>query len=221
MPALEYIEVNPVGEPTAAVIWMHGLGADGNDFVPVVPALGLPEDLAIRFVFPHAPMREVTVNGGMPMRAWFDVYRMGAQRDINSTHLLEVSESINQLIAEQEEKGIPSERVILIGFSQGGAVGYQTALRHEKPLGGLAALSTYRIDAEAATSLPVEASKTLPILVNHGDWDGVVPAALGKEAYESLEKQGLKANWVTYPMDHEVTLPQMQDLGRWIKSVLE
>lgn len=221
MPALEYIEINPVAEPTAAVIWMHGLGADGNDFVPVVPALGLPEDIAIRFVFPHAPMREVTVNGGAQMRAWFDVYRMGAQRDINSSHLLEVSESVKQLIIEQEEKGIPSERVILIGFSQGGAVGYQTALRYEKPLAGLAALSTYRIDAEAETSQPVAANLSLPILVNHGDWDSVVTTALGKEAYESLGEQGLKAKWVTYPMDHEVTLPQMQDLGRWINSVLK
>lgn len=221
MPALEYIEINPASEPTAAVIWMHGLGADGNDFVPVLPALGLPEDLAIRFIFPHAPMREVTVNGGLPMRAWFDVYRMGAERDINSDHLLEVSQSINQLIAAQEEKGIPSERVILIGFSQGGAVGYQTALRYEKPLAGLAALSTYRIDANAETSKPVAANLDLPILVNHGDWDGVVLTTLGREGYESLGPQGLKAKWVTYPMDHEITLPQMQDLGQWIKSVLK
>ncbi len=221
MASLEYVEVNPAAEATAAVIWMHGLGADGNDFVPVLPALGLPKELAIRFIFPHAPMRNVTVNGGMPMRAWFDVYKMGAERDINSGHLIDVSESVKALILAQENLGIAAERIILIGFSQGGAVGYQTALRYDKPLGGLAALSTYRINPEAATSVPAETNKKLPVLVNHGDWDGVVTKELGYEAYESLLGQGLDATWKTYPMDHEVTLTQMQDLGVWIQSVLK
>lgn len=219
--SLEYIVKEPQQPATASIIWMHGLGADGHDFVPVAPAMNIPADLPVRFIFPHAPMREVTVNGGMPMRAWFDVYRMGGRRDINENDLLEVSDQVADLIAAEEEKGIASQRIFLFGFSQGGAVGYQTALRYPRPLGGLAALSTYRINAEAETSLPNTANQQLPIIVNHGDWDSVVPSALGKEAFDSLIKQGLQATWKTYPMDHEVCLPQIEALGQWVVEQLK
>lgn len=218
---LECVVSEPKGKATATVIWMHGLGADGNDFVPVVPALGLPESMAVRFIFPHAPVREVTVNGGMPMRAWFDVYQMGARRDINTQDLLNVSQSVMDLIASEEQKGIPAERIFLFGFSQGGAVGYQTALTYPRRLAGLAAMSTYRIDADKPASQAVDANRDLPIRVNHGDWDSVVPAALGREAFDSLIAQNLNAEWLSYPMDHEVCLPQIQDLGKWIIEVLE
>lgn len=219
MPVLEYVEITPKVEPVATVIWMHGLGADGNDFVPVVPHLGV-DDIPIKFIFPHAPMRNVTVNGGMPMRAWFDVYAMGAKRDINHQDLLEVSESVADLIEAEQQQGIPADKIILIGFSQGGAVGYQTALRYSKKLAGLAALSTYRIASDDERSQPLAPNMSLAILVNHGDSDAVVPTVLGKEGYDSLIQQGLKADWVTYPMDHEVCLPQIQHLGQWIRKVL-
>ncbi len=217
---LPHIEVESGSNPNASVIWLHGLGADGNDFVPIVPELKLPSDLPVRFIFPHAPIREVTINGGMAMRAWYDILSMGASREVNEAQLDEVSAQIKQLIEQEHQRGIDWDKIILVGFSQGGAVAYQTALSHDPRLAGLACLSTYRINPESPSNRALELNQSLPVWVAHGEWDGVVPVQLGKTGYESLAPQGLTAQWQTYPMDHEVCLEQILELGRWITARL-
>lgn len=218
---LSCVELNPEAPAVASVIWLHGLGADGNDFVPVVPALNLPADVPVRFIFPHAPVRPVAVNGGMPMRAWFDVYSMGATRDANDDDLTASSEDISRLIEREEERGISSDRIFVFGFSQGGAVGYRAALRYPRKLGGLAALSCYRINADEPQSLGTEANKSLAILVNHGEFDQVVTFALGREGYESLCAQGYQPQWQAYPMGHEVCMEQIENLSAWLQAQLK
>lgn len=208
--------IEPAAQPRGSVIWLHGLGADGHDFVPVVPELALPETLPLRFIFPHAPIRPVTINGGMPMRSWYDILSMGHSREVNEDQLAESTAEIESLIEAQIRQGIAPERIVLIGFSQGGAVAYNTALRHSRRLAGLAALSTYRIGAGESAYAPHPANAELPIFISHGDWDSVVPVALGKAAYESLLGEGYQPQWHSYPMDHEVCLAQIQRLGRWL-----
>ena len=218
--AIPCIEVEPSSTAVASVIWLHGLGADGNDFVPIIPELGLPADLSVRFIFPHAPVRPVTVNGGMPMRAWYDILSMGRSRDINDSHLYEACEQITQLIKREEQRGISSDRILLVGFSQGGAVAYQTALRYPHSLAGLAALSTYRIKPELTENQAVSANQNLPVFVAHGEQDEVVPVELGHQGFDSLRQQGFDPVWQTYQMGHEVCFKEIESLSRWIQQVI-
>ncbi|OMH25706.1 alpha/beta hydrolase [Motiliproteus sp. MSK22-1] len=214
------IEVEPKSTAIASVIWLHGLGADGNDFVPIIPELGLPSDLPVRFIFPHAPVRPVTVNGGMPMRAWYDILSMGRARDINDSHLYEACDQITQLIGKEEQRGVSSDRILLVGFSQGGAVAYQSALRYPRSLAGLAALSTYRIKPELPEHQATTANHNLPVFVAHGEQDGVVPVELGRQGFESLCLQGFDPVWQTYQMGHEVCFQEIQTLSRWMQQAL-
>lgn len=209
------------GEPyDAVVIWLHGLGDSGDGFAPIVPELNLPDDLAIKFVFPHAPVRPVTINGGMPMRAWYDIKSLELNQRADAQGVQESSDLVNQLIAQALDEGIDSRRIILAGFSQGGVIAYHTALRFEKPLGGVLALSTYMTQSELLAQQGSLANKTTPILVNHGTQDPVVPMSLGQQAFDVLINNGYLATWKTYPMQHSVCADQLADISTWLIAQL-
>jgi phospholipase/carboxylesterase len=216
LPAIE-IETKP--KPSHAVIWLHGLGADGNDFVPVAKELKLPP-LGIRFVFPHAPMRPVTINGGFVMRAWYDIAYQELAFKEDERGLRESQKLIEDLIARENGRGIPSSRILLAGFSQGGVMTLQAGLRQSKPLAGLMALSSYlpmspMIEVERNT-----ASNSVPIFMGHGITDNIVPLALGKMSRDSLIKMGYEVEWHQYTMPHSVCPEELADIGVWLKRVL-
>lgn len=218
MSYLPCIEIEPQTPATASVIWLHGLGASGNDFAPIVPELHLPESLAVRFIFPHAPSIPVTINGGMVMPAWYDILSMDIDRKIDHTQILQSAEAIKALIEREIERGVDSNNIVVAGFSQGGAVAYQTALSFHKPLAGLMTMSTYFATHE--TLIPSEANKALEIFISHGTQDPVVPELLGQQAVELLRSKGYEPLYATYPMQHEVCLPQIQDIARWLQERL-
>ncbi|OOR87858.1 carboxylesterase [Moraxella caviae] len=212
----EIVEHNPTGAKIdKAVIWLHGLGASGHDFVPVVPELELG-DLAVRFVFPHAPKIPVTINGGYIMPAWYDILEMTLDRKVDVAHIAKSSEQINALIDAQIAQGVPSENIIIAGFSQGGAVAYHTVLTNTRKLAGLLALSTY-----FATAGEIAQAKNTKIAVkiDHGDYDDIVPCVLGKRAKQTLTELGFAPEFSTYPMAHQVCLQQIKSIGAWIKTV--
>jgi len=216
LPAIE-IETKP--KPSHAVIWLHGLGADGNDFVPVVKEMKLPP-LGIRFVFPHAPMRPVTINGGFVMRAWYDIAYQELAFKEDERGLRESQKLIEDLIARESERGIPPGRIVLAGFSQGGVITIQTGLRQAKPLAGLMALSAY---VPLPAMVEVErnaASNTVPIFMGHGIVDNIVPLALGKMSCDTLIKLGYEVEWHQYSMPHSVSVEELADIGAWLKRVL-
>ena len=204
--------------PDASVIWLHGLGANGHDFAPIIPELRLPDSMKVRFILPHAPSIPVTVNMNMTMPAWFDILVMDIDRVVDTPQLLNSSKRITDIIESEIDKGISSERIVLAGFSQGGAVAYQTALSYPKPLGGLLALSTYF--ATADTCEFSEANRSIPIEVHHGTHDPVVPVNLGQRALSKLQEEGYKTDYRTYPMAHEVCYDQIGDIAAWFRKVL-
>ncbi len=218
MPLLPAIEFETSSNPDSTVIWLHGLGADGNDFAPIVPELKLPADLAIRFIFPHAPSIPVTVNGGFVMPAWFDILEMDIDRQIDSTGLMASAREINTFIDREIDRGIDSRRIIIAGFSQGGAVAYQVVLSHKKTFGGLLAMSTYF--ATADTIEYSESNKTIPILIQHGEHDPVVPELLGRKATTRLIKKGYSVSYQSYPMEHSVCPKQIDDISEWLQTIL-
>ena len=216
LPAIE-IETKP--KPSHAVIWLHGLGADGNDFVPVVKEMRLPP-LGIRFVFPHAPMRPVTINGGFVMRAWYDIpyQELGFKEDEHG--LRESQKLIEDLIARETGRGIPAGRIVLAGFSQGGAMTLQAGLRHPKCLAGLLVLSAY---LPMSPMIEVErnaASNSVPIFMGHGIADNIVPLALATMSRDALVKLGYEVEWHKYSMPHSVCPQELADIGAWLKRVL-
>lgn len=210
---------NPNNQPIdRAVIWLHGLGANGHDFEPIVPDLGLDGSYGIRFVFPHAPQIPMTINGGYVMPAWYDILEMSLDRKIDTAQIEQSANQIRELIAQEIERGVSSEHIVIAGFSQGGAVAYQTALTYDKPLAGLLTLSTYLATKD---SLHVsEANKNLNIAMYHGTQDNVVPEILGQQAKNWLENQGFKPSYQTYPMAHQVCMPQIKHIGKWLNQVL-
>jgi phospholipase/carboxylesterase len=203
---------------TASVIWLHGLGASGHDFVPVIPELQLPESMGIRFIFPHAPAIPVTINGGMVMPAWYDILAMDMEREIDTEQIFSSAEAVIALVEREIAAGIPSERMVLAGFSQGGAVVYQAALSYGKPLAGLMALSTYF--ATAKTLQPSPANQRIPIALFHGSQDPMVPEVMAKMALDDLIKLGHKPDYKSYPMQHEVCMEEIGDISRWLQQVL-
>jgi phospholipase/carboxylesterase len=213
------IEIETGARPVASVIVMHGLGADGNDFVPVVPELGLPPGLPVRFVFPHAPMRPVTINAGMVMRAWYDVFELGGGREDEAG--LRASQAIIEgLIAKEKARGIPAGRIMLAGFSQGGAMALQTGLRHPEWLAGLVVLSAY---LPLAGTLPAEASpsnRETPIFMGHGLYDDLIPVARARSSRDLLVGQGYKVAWHEYPIPHSVCPEEIRDLAAWLRNAL-
>lgn len=218
---LELQTIEPAQDAVASVIWLHGLGADGSDFVPAVPLLELSESLPVRFLFPNAPVRPVTVNGGWPMPAWYDILEMNIDRRIDEVSLDESAEQIGALIEQELARGIPADRIFLFGFSQGGAVAYHTALRYPQRLGGVVALSTYLATAARMADELHPANAELPLLVCHGSVDDVVPLSLGQRAVADLEQLGLAPQWQLYPIAHEVCVPELNLVGRWLAEQLQ
>jgi phospholipase/carboxylesterase len=217
LPCVEVIS-NPSAEVTHSVIWLHGLGADGNDFVPVVRELNLPESVCVRFVFPHAPKIPVTVNNGYVMPAWYDIYEFTLDRKIDVDQLCGSAAKVHALIARELARGVPSEKIIIAGFSQGGAVAYEAALSFDKPLAGLLALSTYF--ATHASIRLHESNRGLPVLIQHGLQDPVVLEVLGARAYEQLSVLGYPARYETYAMEHTLCAEQIVAIGDWLQEVL-
>lgn len=219
MPLLPAVQIETGDNPDAAVIWLHGLGADGNDFAPIIPELRLPQELAIRFLFPHAPSIPVTINGGYVMPAWYDIVEMEIDRKVDTSQLLLSAEAIHALIDAQLEEGIDSRRILLAGFSQGGAVAYQVALSREDSLGGLLAMSSYFATEDTITLHA--ANEKLAIEIHHGNFDQVVPKMLGEKAYQSLKERGYTVTFRSYNMEHSVCLEQIQDISQWIQGRLK
>ncbi|WP_310599029.1 dienelactone hydrolase family protein [Desulfobulbus sp.] len=207
MSLLPAIEVETNSAPEAAVIWLHGLGADGYDFAPIVPELQLPPDMGIRFIFPHAPAMAVTVNNGYVMPAWFDILEMAIDRKVDTAQLLVSAAKISQFVERERQRGIDSRRIVLAGFSQGGAVAYQVGLSYPEPLGGLLAMSTYFATSDSIALSA--ANRALPIEIHHGTHDPVVPMALGHRADEYLRERGYDVVFRSYPMDHAVCPEQI------------
>lgn len=207
-------------KPDAAVIWLHGLGSDGHDFESLVPALSLLPTLKVRFVFPHAPRRPVTVNGGMMMRAWYDIYEMTLERKVDLANIAESSYQIEQLIQDQIDQGIAPNRIVLAGFSQGGVIAYQTALQSKHVLAGVLALSTYLVNANEVVEADICPNGDTPILIHHGLQDPVVAPVLAVQAKDCLLSKGYSVSYQTYNMPHSVCPEQVQDISHWLNTVL-
>lgn len=215
---LPAVVVEPKQKADAAIIWLHGLGADGHDFEAIVPELRLPESLGLRFILPHAPSIPVSMNDGIVMPAWFDFSMRDGQRSINTHQLLASAAAVHKLMDREIESGIPSDRILLAGFSQGGAVNYQAGLSYDKPLAGMIALSAFFPTAKAVTPHP--ANHGLPILVCHGSEDPVLDISLGQRSVRDLEALGYHPEFRSYPMQHTVSAPQIRDLSDWIQDIL-
>lgn len=218
MSYLPCVEIEPTATATHAVIWLHGLGASGDDFAPIVPQLQLPESLAVRFIFPHAPARPVTINGGMVMPAWYDILSMDIDRKIDTEQILQSAQSVHDLIEREIARGISSDNIVLAGFSQGGAVAYQAALSYNKPLAGLMTMSTYFATSDSV--VVAKANQPLPVFVSHGTHDPIVPEQLGQRAVASLQSMSYVPKYKTYPMAHEVCMPQINDISQWLTGCL-
>lgn len=216
---LESVELQSGAEPEVSVIWLHGLGADGHDFEPIVPQLAASLPPA-RFIFPHAPVRPVTINAGIPMRAWYDIvsFDRGPPQDREG---IEASrQAIERLVSREEERGIGSERIILAGFSQGGAVALYCGLRLERPLAGLMGLSTYLLMSADLEAQRAMANAKTPVFAAHGTYDPVIPVAAGHHVRESLEALGYQVEWHEYPMPHAVCPEEVSDIARWLSGRL-
>jgi phospholipase/carboxylesterase len=221
---LEAVDIETGKNPSASVIWMHGLGADGNDFVPIVNELELDGTPAIRFVFPHAPMRPVTINNGYVMRAWYDVSLgdlEGQSRRADEKGVRESQAHITALIERESKRGVAAENIVLAGFSQGGAIALQTGLRHPRKLAGVMALSTYLPLAESLPQEATPANKATPIFMAHGTYDPVVPLMMGAGSMTLLTGLGYAVEWRQYPMPHSVCPEEIEDLGDWLRKVLK
>lgn len=219
----ETVEVTTGASPDGVVIWLHGLGADGHDFEPIVLELGLAGQLALRFVFPHAPLRPVTINGGMTMRAWYDVLTLERGGPQDEAGIRESSGLLEMLIEREYEREIPYEKIVLAGFSQGGAIALHTALRYPQRLAGLMALSTWMpisdcFDREVVQNAEAQ-TQDLPIFMAHGSFDPMLPLALGQHSHETLEQAGYKVEWHDYPMAHAVCAEEIADIRNWLLSV--
>ena len=218
---LPAIEVETRDSPQCTVIWMHGLGADGSDFVPVVPELGLADAPGVRFIFPHAPEMPVTCNGGYVMRAWYDIISLEPHsRRIDEAGIVHSRAAIRQLIARENQRGIPCENIFLAGFSQGGAIAYTTALTHPERLAGIIALSTYLPSAELVAREVSPANRAIPIFAAHGTEDGVVSPELGRRAKDFLSERGYAVEWHEYAMPHSVCQEEIAAIGAWLRDRL-
>ncbi|KJG14610.1 alpha/beta hydrolase [Photobacterium iliopiscarium] len=218
MTYLPCVEVEPTVEATASVIWLHGLGSNGHDFEALLPELQLPADMPIRFIFPHAASIPVTINGGVVMPAWYDIISLDVARKLNVEQLIDSAQSVIDLVEREISRGIASERIILAGFSQGGAVVYHAALSYSKPLAGLLTLSTYFPTANIIQYS--ESNRQLPIEIMHGRYDPVVVPKLGEMARDDLIAADYHPQWRTYPMEHQVCMPEIQDIAQWITARL-
>ena len=215
---LETVEQETGASPQWAVIWLHGLGADGHDFVPIVPELLRDGWPALRFVFPHAPVRAVTINNGMPMRAWYDIVGMDFPSRADHEGVEQSILQASALIDREHARGVGPERVLLAGFSQGGAIALATGLRRKVPLAGLIGLSTYLPGADAAADAKSEAATTQPVFMAHGSADPVIPLVHAERSAELLRAFGFEVDWHRYPMAHQVCAEEIRDLVDWMSQ---
>ena len=214
------IVMTPASSPTGSIIWLHGLGADGTDFVPLVPELRLPDNVTPRFIFPNAPVRPVTVNNGMQMRAWYDIYSLGVRDREDAAGIRESAAVVHGLIDRERATGIRAERIVLAGFSQGGAIALQAGVRYPEGLAGILALSTYlplraTLGAEAAA-----ANQAIPILMCHGREDPIVPVELARQSFDALNGAGFTPRWRDYSMQHQLCAEEIVDISQWLLQVL-
>jgi phospholipase/carboxylesterase len=217
---MDALEITTGTDPTGTVIWLHGLGADGHDFAPIVPELGLPAGMSVRFIFPHAPLLPVTINNGYVMPAWYDVRSLDLRQTEDEAGIRASQQQVEVLIQLEESRGIPASRIVLAGFSQGGAIALHTGLRHEAPLAGVLALSTY---LPLPHTLDTEASPTnahLPIFMAHGTVDSVIPVEQGIASRNRLQDHSYRVEWREYPMAHSVCPEEITDIGQWLVRVL-
>jgi phospholipase/carboxylesterase len=219
-PLLAAVEIKPVLPACASIIWMHGLGADGHDFEPLIPQLDIVDRLGVRVILPHAPRRPVTINGGMLMPAWYDIPAADFSRGQDSEGICASEQQLRDLIERELALGIPAERILLAGFSQGGAIALHTGLRYPQPLAGVLALSTYlplaaRLEAEMST-----ANRSIPIMMAHGTQDPVVPLQLAEQSRDRLRQAGYRVDWHTYAMPHAVSPEELVDVRRWLLQQL-
>ncbi|MGX9718993.1 alpha/beta hydrolase [Stenotrophomonas acidaminiphila] len=215
---LETVEQETGAAPEWSVIWLHGLGADGHDFAPIVPELVRPHWPAIRFVFPHAPKRPVSINNGMPMRAWYDIVSLDFRSRADATGVAESVAQVEELIAREQARGIPRERILLAGFSQGGAITLSAGLRRGQPLAGLVALSTYLPEVDAAAAQLAEGATAQPVFMAHGSADPVIPVQVAEHSLQVLRQLGFDVEWHRYPMAHQVCAEQIHALGDWLQA---
>ncbi|MGP8034734.1 MAG: alpha/beta hydrolase [Steroidobacteraceae bacterium] len=216
----EAVEIETGAEPEGAVIWLHGLGADGHDFEPIVPELTRPGERALRFVFPHAPIRPVTLNGGFAMRAWYDIVSLERRGPEDESGIRASQALVEALIRRENERGIPSERIVLAGFSQGGALALVTGTRYPHKLAGIMGLSCYMLLAERFAAERVAANQATPIFLAHGLEDPIVAPLLGEHARAWLEAAGYPVEWHTYAMPHSLCPQEVADIAAWLRRVL-
>ncbi|MFW0073071.1 MAG: alpha/beta hydrolase [Coxiella-like endosymbiont] len=216
--SLEKITILPIRTAVGSVIWLHGLGADGHDFAGIIQQLNLPQDLHLRFIFPHAPLRTITINAQMRMRAWYDIYSLEYLSHEDEIGIAHTQQSINKLIEQEIIAGIPAENIILAGFSQGGAIALYVGLRYSKLLKGILALSTY---LPLADKLPKEANKAnqdVSIFMAHGNADLVLPFMRGYQTFQRLKHLNYSIEWHTYPMGHQVSLEEIKTIRKWLTN---
>lgn len=216
---LETVEMETAPAPRASVVWMHGLGADGHDFAPIVPELGLA--VPGRFVFPHAPMRAVTINNGAVMRAWYDVRGVGGERREDAEGVRASQRQIEALVARERARGIEATRIVLAGFSQGGAMALHTGLRHPERVAGILALSCFLPLADTLAAEAAPANRDVPIFMAHGAYDDLIPMARARRAYDLLVSLGWPVEWHDYPMPHAVCAEEIADVSAWLAKVLD
>jgi phospholipase/carboxylesterase len=215
---LDSVVIEPKGEHKATIIWLHGLGDSGNGFAPIAPELKLPDSLGVKFIFPHAPVRPVTINNGMAMRAWYDIKSMDMESRADLEGVLESSAQVEQLIEAEIAAGIDSSNIMLIGFSQGGVISLHLGTRYTKPLAGIVALSTYMCNAQSLQKEKSAENQNTPVFFAHGQQDEVVPLFLGNAAYQTMQQNGYKIEWKEYVMQHNVCLPEINDISKFIQD---
>ena len=216
----ETVEIEPRKHAVGSVIWLHGLGADGHDFEPIVPELRLQDRLPLRFVFPHAPLRPVTLNGGMRMRAWYDIVSLDRRGPQDEAGIRDSAAKLTALIAREQERGVPAGRITVAGFSQGGAIALHTVLRHPERIAGLMALSTWlplghTVEGEVIGNRGSQ-PRDLPVFMAHGVYDPMLPIGMGRHARDALEAAGFAVEWHEYPMAHAVCTEEVTAIRDWL-----
>jgi phospholipase/carboxylesterase len=214
------IVMTPATPPKGSIIWLHGLGADGSDFVPLVPELRLPDAMAPRFIFPNAPLRSVTVNNGMSMPAWYDIYSLGVRDREDAAGIQASAATVHGLIDRERAAGIGAERIVLAGFSQGGAIALQAGVRYPEALAGILALSTYLPLRATLVAERTLANQAIPILMCHGREDPIVPIELARQSFAALTAAGFAPQWLDYPMQHQLCAEEVVAISRWLQRVL-
>lgn len=210
------VEICPDTAPVGSVIWLHGLGADGYDFVSLVPQLNLPDTLPLRFIFPHAPFKPITINNGYVMRAWFDIYSLQLNQRIDEEGIAASVESLQQFIKNEQDKNIPSEKIILGGFSQGALIALMAGLRCPHRLAGILALSGFLPNAEQVVALRNQANQAIPIFLAHGTEDTIVPYTLGQATAHALQKHSMPVTWHSYAIAHSLCTQEVSDISAWL-----